>query len=434
MNIPATIGKIEIKCRNVRAIMKLCILTIVIFFSFRVSAQDLGIHFEQGLSWSQIKSKAQKQHKFIFVDCYASWCAPCKYMAQNIFPQKQSGDALNLNFISVEFQLDSTSKDSDLIKNRYSDAKMILIKYKIQAYPTFLFFNPMGELVHRSIGAMTVSDFVKCTKDAMDSSRQFISLMNKYRLGNRDTILLENLAKETRANGNEQLADSVFKDWFLRVKWYFTDERLKMIAQITKSPSDPGFKIFLKNEERVNKIVGKDFAESIVSNIIIQNDSDIIKLFSDSTKIPNWTKIGLDIDDKFGKKYSRYIVTWIKIPYYKRKENWNLYGKVLANYVREYGDELSFPDLNNYAWEIFEYCVDSVNLKIGLAAAGHALLLSGTTPPTILDTYANLLYKLGNTTEGIAKEENALKLADSSQKKSFQETLGKMKTGQKTWQ
>ncbi len=36
------------------------------------------IHFENGLSWEQIKEKAKAEHKYIFVDCYATWCGPCK--------------------------------------------------------------------------------------------------------------------------------------------------------------------------------------------------------------------------------------------------------------------------------------------------------------------------------------------------------------------
>ncbi|MBO9572315.1 MAG: hypothetical protein J7497_08925, partial [Chitinophagaceae bacterium] len=41
---------------------------------FPVHAADSGINFEVRLTWQQIKDKAKAENKFIFVDCYATWC------------------------------------------------------------------------------------------------------------------------------------------------------------------------------------------------------------------------------------------------------------------------------------------------------------------------------------------------------------------------
>src|SRR5215831_9330297 len=64
------------------------------------SIPEKGVHFEDNLSWSAIQAKARAENKFIFVDCYTSWCGPCKYMAKNIFPQQEAGDFFNDKFIS----------------------------------------------------------------------------------------------------------------------------------------------------------------------------------------------------------------------------------------------------------------------------------------------------------------------------------------------
>ena len=76
-----------------------------------------GIHFEQGLSWHEIKSKAKAEGKPIFMDFYATWCGPCKFISQNIFTQKAVGDFMNENFINVAVQMDQTAKDNEEIKN-----------------------------------------------------------------------------------------------------------------------------------------------------------------------------------------------------------------------------------------------------------------------------------------------------------------------------
>jgi hypothetical protein len=48
-----------------------------------------------------------------------------------------------------------------------------------------------------------------------------------------------------------------------------------------------------------------------------------------------------------------------------------------------------------------------------------------------MDTYANLLHKLGRTPEAIVWEQKGMALA--SDKESFQKNIAKMKKGEKTW-
>ena len=46
-------------------------------FSFGQSAGD-GIRFIEGEKWENVLKMAQEQDKYIFMDCYTSWCGPCK--------------------------------------------------------------------------------------------------------------------------------------------------------------------------------------------------------------------------------------------------------------------------------------------------------------------------------------------------------------------
>mgnify|MGYP002278420211 CR=1 FL=1 len=41
-------------------------------------AQSKGITFEQTKEWKKVLKKAKKEKKLIFIDCYTSWCGPCK--------------------------------------------------------------------------------------------------------------------------------------------------------------------------------------------------------------------------------------------------------------------------------------------------------------------------------------------------------------------
>ena len=40
----------------------------------------------QDISFSEALKKTKEENKMVFVDCYTSWCGPCKYMADKVFP------------------------------------------------------------------------------------------------------------------------------------------------------------------------------------------------------------------------------------------------------------------------------------------------------------------------------------------------------------
>jgi len=66
-------------------------MLIILFLSpLFLFAQEVGIHFEHNTDWQKVKEKAKAEDKFIFVDCYTTWCGPCIWMADNVFPVHSS--------------------------------------------------------------------------------------------------------------------------------------------------------------------------------------------------------------------------------------------------------------------------------------------------------------------------------------------------------
>ena len=50
-------------------------------------AQDKGVQFDHESSWTAIQARAKAEHKYIFMDCFTTWCGPCRFMSTTIFPQ-----------------------------------------------------------------------------------------------------------------------------------------------------------------------------------------------------------------------------------------------------------------------------------------------------------------------------------------------------------
>ena len=71
----------------------------------------------------------------VLVDCYTSWCGPCKIMASKILPQKEVGDFLNERFVCVKYDMEK------------GEGPEIAKKYGVEAYPTFLLLRADGTLL-----------------------------------------------------------------------------------------------------------------------------------------------------------------------------------------------------------------------------------------------------------------------------------------------
>lgn len=76
--------------------------------------------------------------------------------------------------------MNTTDHDNDAVKSWYKDAVQIAAKYKIASYPTYLFFNPQGDLVHVLVGAGYNADaFINRAANALDPMKQYERLKTK---------------------------------------------------------------------------------------------------------------------------------------------------------------------------------------------------------------------------------------------------------------
>jgi len=88
--------------------------------------------------------------------------------------------------------------------------------------------------------------------------------------------------------------------------------------------------------------------------------------------------------------------------------------------------------LNDIAWEVFLKISDVKGLQEALRWSKRSLEIYPNNP-LWMDTYANLLYKLGQKEEAIVMEQEALNYVTKERSEDLKKTLQKMKAGEKTW-
>lgn len=116
-----------------------------------------GIRFFEG-SWEQALAEAKSTGKPIFMDCYTSWCVPCKMLATTVFTKKEVGDYFNSHFINVKMDMES------------KEGKTLNKQYEILGYPTLLFIDGGGNMFHRIVGTTPAEILLKEAARALDGN------------------------------------------------------------------------------------------------------------------------------------------------------------------------------------------------------------------------------------------------------------------------
>ena len=153
--------------------MKKVVLLFLVVFSASLYAQEVGIKFSKDSLLSDALAQAKKEGKLVFIDCYTTWCGPCKRLAKDIFPLKEVGDFYNSHFINLSFDMEK------------GEGLKIRKQYGVQAFPTLLFLNSNGEMMHLGLGSMPAEAFISLGNTALDDTKNLRSITVKMKAGDK---------------------------------------------------------------------------------------------------------------------------------------------------------------------------------------------------------------------------------------------------------
>lgn len=110
--------------------------------------QPSGIAFEDG-SFQELLDKARTEGKLVFLDCYTTWCGPCRMMASRVFTRKDVGDYFNANFVCGKMDMEK------------GEGLHLAKRYKVEAFPTMLLLDADGNVVDRLLGACSGEELIE---------------------------------------------------------------------------------------------------------------------------------------------------------------------------------------------------------------------------------------------------------------------------------
>jgi thioredoxin-related protein len=388
---------------------KLLLIALTMIFGLNLKAEDHGITFTEG-NWAGIIAKATKENKYIFVDCFTTWCGPCKWLAKNIFPKQEVGDFYNTNFVSVEIDMEK-GEGIELAKT-----------WSVRAYPSLIFFNSKGELVHRSCGVDYrddfYKDFIKLGKNAMDPNEQMSSIKKKVDGGNADA--------KTKAKYISLLA-SAYLDYSKELADYMTTQKDEDLLQrynwdllfsLNSAYDSKEVKFLVANREKFAKLYTADSVNMKLANVYST------ALMMNSMNPELYEKIKADLNGS-GIKESDKIILKADLFRYKNTKDWTSYAKTAITFTDKYSMS-NASELNAMAWNFYEKVEDKELLSHAEGWARHAVELDPNYANT--DTYAAVLFKLGKVDEAKKQAQIAIDLAkkENADYKETQDLLNKM--------
>lgn len=140
-------------------------------------AERDGIRFFEG-SFADALEKARNQGRLVFMDCYTSWCAPCKMMNTTVFRERAVGEFFNANFVNVKFDME---RGEGLELSR---------RYGMRVFPTYLVLDAEGNELHRVVGGHDAAEFIDLISEGMDEDSSIAGMQRRYDQGERDPDFL----------------------------------------------------------------------------------------------------------------------------------------------------------------------------------------------------------------------------------------------------
>ena len=192
---------------------------------------DTGVHFiDKPLD--ELLAQAKKENKLVFIDCYSTYCGPCKMMLKKEFPKKEMGDYLNASFVSAKMNLD------------LGEGPQLSRKWDVHSFPTFLFMDSDGNILHRMQGYMPAEQFIREAKKGL-ADNTFRTLEKKYQQGDRSREVVLAYMEGLKGMGRSRALHQVVTDFLTDPQTDLLSDTLafSLFCRYVRSPYDS---VFLK--------------------------------------------------------------------------------------------------------------------------------------------------------------------------------------------
>ena len=234
--------------------------------------------------------KAATEKKMIFVDCYTSWCIPCKRLATEVFPDEGVGRFFNEHFVNVQYDMEKDSVGVWLRK-----------KYPVRAYPTLLFIDPeTEEVVHKVVGGVNVEQMLAVGEQAIDPKGNWKGLEARFEQGERGAEFLKAYFVTLMFAGEREKQEMVAAEYLaqLSIKDFAKEENWQFLNDYGSDPLSKTVKNIVDSLDYACQTLGREKLETYLYNVF----------YYPVYEISIWeTRVKKEFDEERSKELERYL-------------------------------------------------------------------------------------------------------------------------------
>lgn len=365
-----------------------------------LSAQ--AVQFHHG-DWASALARADQEQKLIFLDAYTTWCGPCKLMDKQTFTDSAVGAYFNAHFINVKMNMEQ------------GEGIGLARQFSVQAYPTLLFVDASGHVVHRVAGFHNADAFLQLGQAARDPERRLQGWDARYRDGDRQPDFLFEYAYR-RYYSMDGTHHPVVMDYLATQEDWTTTKNTEFLFEFAEFVDDTIFRYLIRHREAFEDHFGK--------MPVVRKIEEVLDM-ANFLHAPDWNATGAMLADIYPNETGQRLMA-LKMNYYQQSDDTPAYVRTATAYFREYAAD-DADALNDAAWTFYERVDDPVALKEAIRWAQKAVKLDDNYHNN--DTLAALYAKTGQKAKAKKTALHAIELAraqglDDSPTRELLEQLG----------
>ena len=308
----------------------------------------------EGSTLQDAIDKAAKENKMVFLDCYTSWCGPCKMMSESVFPTKEVGDYMNPKFVSIKIDMEK-GEGPELAK-----------RVEISAYPTFILFDKNGKEINRSVGGSDAEKFIARVKECIETPAG-PSLAERFESGERGReFLLEYfdlLGKQYRRKQLNEVAELLLEG---QAETFASDSALvKVFASGLENPYNPAFLYAATHPEVMKPLMGDRRYDDKIRSVLNAQSNNFFTKNADGTL--NLDKEGFDKflayikDNNIANPQEYRLRNYLMLA--ERNGDWTSYADVLNTWTTDKTVDINDYTLASRVINVVGKCNDKKALK-----------------------------------------------------------------------
>lgn len=225
-----------------------------IFACIEGSAQHKGVDFRI-IDFEKALENAGTENRLVFMDCYTSWCGPCKAMARDVFTVDSIADYFNSTFVCIKYDMEKEGKE-------------LAKRYPLSCYPTFLIIDENGKELHRLSGYYSPEKLMQAIR-MLKPENTLEQLEIRFRAGERTPEFMEPYLIVLKGSGELERMDDVLSTLSLyqSEKDIADPVRWRILSEFQSGTKTPDVRFFLAHLPQFRDRMGKEVVDQLLDKL-----------------------------------------------------------------------------------------------------------------------------------------------------------------------